>query len=62
MSVHETGITSTRLVRLLAVLAAIALLAMPFIAKKLIEKFDTSNFATAVIAQNKEAFDRLAEM
>ncbi len=43
-------------------MAAIALLTMPFIAKKLIEKFDTNNFATAVIAQNKEAFERLAEM
>ncbi len=62
MSLHGAGIASSFFVRLLAVLAAIALLTMPFVAKKLIEKFDTSNFATAVIAQNKQAFDRLAEM
>ena len=62
MSIRMTGFTTALLVRLLTVLATIALLAMPHIAKKLVEKFSASDFATAVIAQNKEVFDRLAEM
>lgn len=56
------GFSSELLVRLLTILATIALLAMPFLARKLVEKFTPTSFAAAVIAQNKEAFDRLAEM
>jgi Tfp pilus assembly protein FimT len=54
--------SSELLVRVLAILATIALLAMPFLARKLIERFTPADFATAVIAQNREAFKRLAEM
>ncbi len=49
-------------VRVLTVLATIALLAMPFLARQLVERFSDSTFAEAVISQNKDAFDRLAEM
>lgn len=52
----------TLLVRVLSVLAAMALLAMPLLAKRLVEQFSDNTFAEAVIAQNKPAFDRLAEM
>ncbi len=62
MSIRMAESTSTLLVRLLTILATIALLAMPYVAKRLVEKFSTSDFAAAVIAQNKEVFDRLAEM
>ncbi len=50
------------IVRVLTVLASIALLAMPFLARRLVERFSDSTFAEAVISQNKDAFDRLAEM
>lgn len=49
-------------IRVLTVLASIALLAMPFLARHFVEKFSDSTFAEAVISQNKDAFDRLAEM
>lgn len=62
MSVRMPAFSSALLVKLLTILATIALLAMPHIAKKLVEKFSASDFAAAVIAQNKEVFDRLAEM
>ncbi len=62
MGVRENGSGGELLIRVLAILATIVLLTMPHVAKKLVERFSASNFATAVIAQNKEAFDRLAEM
>ncbi len=39
------------IVRVLTVLASIALLAMPFLARRLVERFSDSTFAEAVISQ-----------
>ncbi len=62
MGFQEKSAGSALLIRVLAILATIILLAMPHLAKKLVERFSATSFATAVIAQNKEVFDRLAEM
>jgi hypothetical protein len=62
MGAEDSGFGAALLIRVLAFLATIVLLAMPYLARKLVEKFSATSFATAVIAQNKEVFDRLADM
>ncbi len=62
MGTEATGYSGNLLLKLLALVVTIALLSMPHVAKKVIERFNASNFASAVVAQNREAFERLAEM
>ena len=62
MGIRVAVSSEALIVRVLTVLASIALLAMPSLAKRFVEAFSDSSFAEAVISQNKDAFDRLAEM
>jgi hypothetical protein len=46
----------------IGVVSVVAVVLFREIGRKMIEDFKAENFATAVIAQNKEAFRRLSEM
>lgn len=50
--------------RLLTVSVAIVFMVMPRLARrlKLVENFSAENYALAVVARNREVFDKLAEM
>ncbi len=46
----------------LVAVATLLVILVPLLGKRVIEKFEAENFATAVMAQNKEAFEKLARM
>jgi len=62
MSKNSNSVTGALTALVAGVVAVIAVVVFREMGKKMIEDFKAENFATAVIAQNKEAFRRLSEM
>jgi len=64
LRIARTNAAGSFVAKLLTVTVAVVFLVMPRLAQrlKLVEKFSAENFALAVVARNREVFDKLAEM